>query len=33
MNNIKKETVELIEIIYQDYKTHPIDLLGMDDSI
>ena len=33
MKSIKKETVELLENIYQDYKAHPIDLLGLDDSI
>ena len=32
MNNINKETTELVEIIYQDYKIHPVDLLGIDDS-
>ena len=33
MNCIQTDAAELIEIIFQDYKTHPIDLLGMDDSI
>jgi SAM-dependent methyltransferase len=30
---INKETTELIEKVYQDYKANPVDLLGIDDSV
>ena len=33
MNCIQTDAAELIEIIFQDYKIHPVDLIGLDDSI
>ena len=33
MNNIYKETTDLVESIYRNFKIHPVDLLGINDSV
>ena len=33
MNTIYKETTDLVESIYRDFKIHPVDLLGINDSV
>jgi SAM-dependent methyltransferase len=33
MKNLQEDVIELIESVIQDYETHPVDLLGLDDAI